>query len=63
MIRDEEGFSRHVDYIHWNPVKHGWVDQVSTWPYSEWHLLKLLWMPLLLDFGPQFTPRFRKLCI
>jgi putative transposase len=37
MIRDEEDFSRHVDYIHWNPVKHGWVDQVSTWPYSSFH--------------------------
>ncbi len=34
-IRDEADFQRHVDYIHFNPVKHGWVSQVSDWPYSS----------------------------
>ncbi|MFN4117418.1 REP-associated tyrosine transposase [Acidovorax sp.] len=24
-IRDEEDYARHVDYIHYNPVKHGWA--------------------------------------
>ncbi len=24
-IRDEEDWGRHMDYIHFNPVKHGWV--------------------------------------
>ena len=37
MIRDEKDFERHVDYIHWNPVKHGWVKRVSDWPYSSFH--------------------------
>jgi putative transposase len=23
MIRDDQDYRRHVDYIHWNPVKHG----------------------------------------
>jgi putative transposase len=36
-IRDEEDFARHADYIHYNPVKHGWVSQVAQWPYSSFH--------------------------
>jgi putative transposase len=37
QIRDEEDFSRHVDYIHWNPVKHGHAAQAKDWPYSTFH--------------------------
>lgn len=37
MIRDDEDYHRHVDYIHWNPVKHGWVDRVSDWEHSSFH--------------------------
>jgi putative transposase len=37
VIRDERDYARHVDYIHWNPVKHGWVTQVVDWPYSSFH--------------------------
>jgi len=37
-IRDELDFSRHVDYIHFNPVKHGCVRAVGEWPYSSFHL-------------------------
>jgi len=29
VIQNENDFNRHVDYIHWNPVKHGWVNQVK----------------------------------
>jgi len=29
--------TRHIDYIHWNPVKHGWVEQVDDQPYSSFH--------------------------
>ena len=36
-IRDDEDFHRHFDYIHWNPVKHGYVLKVSDWPYSTFH--------------------------
>lgn len=36
-IRDESDFERHVDYIHWNPVKHGYVRAVCDWPYSSFH--------------------------
>jgi len=34
-IRDEEDLYRHIDYIHYNPVKHGLVDSVRDWPSSS----------------------------
>jgi len=36
-VRDDNDFRRHVDYIHFNPVKHGVAAQVSDWPYSTFH--------------------------
>ncbi len=36
-LRDQDDFNRHVDYIHWNPVKHGWVKHVRDWPHSSFH--------------------------
>ena len=37
QIRDEEDLQRHVDYVHFNPVKHGLVKQVTDWEYSSFH--------------------------
>jgi putative transposase len=37
LIRDETDLARHVDYIHWNPVKHGYVERAGDWPYSTFH--------------------------
>lgn len=37
QIRDEGDLARHVDYIHYNPVKHGLVCRVVDWPYSSFH--------------------------
>jgi len=37
LIRNEEDYRRHVDYVHWNPVKHGYVERVVEWPYSSFH--------------------------
>jgi putative transposase len=34
-IRDEDDFRRHADYIHWNPVKHGYVKEVGRWPFRR----------------------------
>jgi putative transposase len=36
-IRDEEDYRLHMDYIHYNPVKHGLVSAVIEWPYSSFH--------------------------
>lgn len=33
-IRDDRDMERHMDYIHFNPVKHGHVQQAIAWPYS-----------------------------
>lgn len=37
QLRDEEDLRRHVDYIHFNPVKHGWVMRAADWPFSSIH--------------------------
>jgi putative transposase len=37
-IRDEIDFTRHVDYIHYNPVKHRLVTRARDWPHSSFHL-------------------------
>jgi putative transposase len=34
-LRDEEDLNRHMDYIHYNPVKHGLVGRVGDWPWSS----------------------------
>ena len=34
-IRDERDFQSHVDYIHFNPVKHGLVTSPGDWPHSS----------------------------
>lgn len=39
-IRDERDLEMHVNYIHFNPVKHGYVTDVNDWPYSSWHRWK-----------------------
>ncbi len=37
QIRDEADLARHVNYIHYNPVKHGLAPQVKDWPHSSFH--------------------------
>ncbi len=37
QIRDEVDYARHVDYAHYNPVKHGLVRRVCDWPHSTFH--------------------------
>ena len=39
VIRDEDDFWRHLDYIHFNPVKHGVTAAPADYPHSsfqEW---------------------------
>ncbi len=35
LLRDENDYARHVDYIHYNPVKHGLAASAIDWPYSS----------------------------
>ncbi len=34
-LRDELDYQNHLDYLHFNPVKHGLVKNVQDWPYSS----------------------------
>jgi hypothetical protein len=33
-IRDDLDYTAHMDYVHFNPVKHGFVTSAAAWPYS-----------------------------
>ena len=37
LIRDEDDLSAHIDYIHYNPVKHKYVDNPVEWEFSTIH--------------------------
>ena len=37
LIRDDSDLHRHLDYIHYNPVKHGHVPNPADWPHSSFH--------------------------
>ncbi|MBD2194885.1 MULTISPECIES: REP-associated tyrosine transposase [Calothrix] len=37
LIKDEVDFKNHVEYIHYNPVKHGLVQAPKDWEYSSFH--------------------------
>lgn len=36
-IIDENELNKHINYIHYNPVKHGYVENVKDWEYSSFH--------------------------
>ena len=36
-IRDEADLARHIDYIHYNPVKHGYAERPADWPWSTFN--------------------------
>ena len=36
-VQDEDDLKRCVDYVHWNPKKHGCVSNVRDWPWSSFH--------------------------
>ena len=37
IIRDENDLYKRLDYIHFNPVKHGYTKNVKDWEYSSFH--------------------------
>lgn len=36
-IRNERDYAKRIDYVHYNPMKHGYVERVADWPYSTFH--------------------------
>ena len=37
LITSQQDFNAHFDYVHWNPVKHGYVHRVVDWSCSSFH--------------------------
>lgn len=37
QVRNDMDLEKHIDYIHYNPVKHGLVTGVKDWPFSTFH--------------------------
>lgn len=37
VICDQEDLEEHLDYIHYNPIKHGYVKYAADWPYSSFN--------------------------
>ena len=37
LICDDVDYERHMDYVHYNPVKHGHVNHAVDWKYSSIH--------------------------
>jgi putative transposase len=37
IIRDDNDLNKHIDYIHYNPVKHGLVSSTFEWKHSSFH--------------------------
>lgn len=35
IIRNENDWEKHLDYIHYNPVKHGYAQKSLDWPHSS----------------------------
>ena len=56
QIRDDRDFEKHVEYIHWNPVKHGYAKNVKDWPYSSFHLFVERGI-YSLDWGSEFETK------
>jgi putative transposase len=60
---DDDDFARHVDYIHFNPVKRGYVGRVKDWQYSSFHRMVRLglcpedWAGDIRDDGGGFGER------
>ncbi len=36
-ITSQEELNKHIDYIHYNPVKHGYVKKANDWEFSSFH--------------------------
>jgi putative transposase len=46
LIRDGDDLGDHIDYVHYNPVKHGLVERAADWPYSSFHrFVRRGWLP------------------
>ncbi|MDP2408978.1 MAG: transposase [Pseudolabrys sp.] len=60
VIRNDADLHNHIDYIHYNPVRHGLVARACDWPHSSFHLyvrrgeLPMDWGGDVRDVGGDF---------
>ena len=40
IIRNQIDMNNHIDYIHYNPVKHGFVENPNAWKHSSFNQYK-----------------------
>jgi len=54
-IRDDRDYAVHMDYVHFNPIKHGLVDRPADWPFSSFRrcIARGLWAADWLGGGPE----------
>ena len=50
VIRNQKDLINHIEYIRWNPIKHGHVRRPEEWPYSSY--------PKILDMEERFPTNF-----
>ncbi len=57
LLRDDHDYARHVEYIHYNPVKHLYVSKPFDWPYSSFRryvkqgIYKKDWGTMAVEFA------------
>ncbi|MFI3188537.1 MAG: hypothetical protein QX190_03100 [Methylococcales bacterium] len=57
VIRYDDDYENHIDYIHYNPVKHGFVSRPVDWAFSSIHryiklgILDKHWGSVAMDFA------------
>lgn len=54
VIRDDRDHRVHMDYMHFNPVRHGHVTAVRDWPHSSFHRWVRLGM-YPIDWGTTYV--------
>ena len=47
-IKDMQDFENHVNYIHYNPIKHGLVNDLHDWPFSSFRLNNSIYGNLII---------------
>jgi len=51
LLRDETNSERHVEYIHYNPVKHDYAASPLAWPHSSF--LRYVGLGFMIELGAE----------
>jgi len=57
-VRSDRHYYASPNYIHWNPVKHGYAERADDWPWSSFHeYLEQVGRDTLVDWWKQYPVR------